>query len=650
MTSTLLVANRGEIARRIFRTARRMGIRTVAAYSDADANAPFVKEADAAVRLGPAPARESYLDVDRVIAAAREAGAELVHPGYGFLAESPALARATVAAGMRFIGPPADVLAMLGDKAQAKQLARRARVTILPGYSDAAQRDETFVGAAKEIGYPVMVKPVGGGGGIGMQRARDEAALRDALTNARRVAGASFGDERLMLEKLVERPRHVEVQVLADGHGAVVALGERDCSTQRRHQKVLEEAPAPSLEEAQRKAMAEAAIAVAREAGYVNAGTVEFVVDERGAFYFLEVNARLQVEHPITELVWDVDLVEQQLRIGLGERLALGEPAPRGHAIEARLYAEDVEAGFLPSTGHVRHVRWPDGVRVDAGYEEGDEVTRHYDPLIAKLIAHGPHRKMALAKLGEALAQTEILGVRTNLRFLRSLVASETIQHARADTDFVTRCFEQLAGERRPSTDAAYAVAASALVREARDPRDPWTSLGPWRLGEGYASTVVLREGEQERAIRVHGNGPYDADGHTVAKSADDAHAWTVDGEHAAAARDGSAYWVALAGDTFELETAPRQRNLELALGAEVAAPMPGVVILSQTAAQQRHRRGDLLFVVEAMKMELRVEAPADGITRRVLASVGQQVERGQRLADFEPAGSRRDEYGAPRR
>ncbi|HEU5286772.1 MAG TPA: biotin carboxylase N-terminal domain-containing protein, partial [Candidatus Limnocylindria bacterium] len=413
MTS-LLVANRGEIARRIFRTARRMGIRTIAVYSDADAALPFVGEADAAVRLGPAPARESYLDVERIIRAALDTGADLVHPGYGFLAEAPALATAVTEAGMRFVGPTAQVIAALGDKAQAKEIARRAHVPILAGYAGEDQRDDAFLDAARRIGYPVMVKPVGGGGGIGMQRVRDESALRDALAKARRIAATSFGDERLMIERLVERPRHVEVQIIADTHGGIAALGERDCSAQRRHQKILEETPAPSLDDAQRRALAEAAIAVARETGYTNAGTVEFAVDERGSFSFLEVNARLQVEHPVTELVWDVDLVEHQLRVALGERLALKEPAPRGHAIEVRLYAEDVEAGFLPSTGPLLHVRWPDGIRVDAGYAEGDAIGVHYDPLLAKVIAWAPTRSDAAAALAGALASARIHGVGTN--------------------------------------------------------------------------------------------------------------------------------------------------------------------------------------------------------------------------------------------
>ena len=635
--TVLLVANRGEIARRIFRTARRMGLLTVAVYSDADASLPFVREADAAVRLGPAPARQSYLDVERVIAAGRESGADLIHPGYGFLAESPLLATATAEAGMRFVGPTPAVLAALGDKAQAKEIARRAHVPVLPGHSSDDQRDESFLEAARRIGYPVMVKPVVGGGGIGMQRVRDEGSLRDALAKARRIAIAAFGDERLMLEQLLERPRHIEVQILADTHGAVVALGERDCSTQRRHQKVLEETPAPSLMDGQRKTLAEAAVAVARKAGYTGAGTVEFVVDEQGQPFFIEVNARLQVEHAVTELVWDVDLVEQQIRIARGERLALGEPAPRGHAIEVRVYAEDVDAGFLPSTGRLLHLRWPDGVRVDAGYEEGNEVTRHYDPLIAKLIAHGPHRKLALAKLDEALARTEVLGVRTNLAFLRGLAAHPDVQRGKIDTELVAREFEHLVPNGRDVPSSATALGATALADASRRSDDPWTSLGAFRVGAPAGTTVVLHDGPREHVVHVTGTGPYAVDSHTIARDDSEPHAWIIDGAPAAAANDGRRYWVALGGRTYELETAPPERAIDAAQATEVAAPMPGVVIGAHAQVEQRVRKGDLLFVVEAMKMELRVEAPAHGTVTRVLASVGQQVERGQRLAEFEP-------------
>jgi acetyl/propionyl-CoA carboxylase alpha subunit len=641
LVTTLLVANRGEIARRIFRTARSMGMRTVAVYSDADARLPFVREADTAIRIGPAPPSESYLAIDRVIAAAREAKADLVHPGYGFLAERPEFASAVDAVGMRFVGPPASALAALGDKAQAKTIAERVNAPTLPGYRGEDQGDEAFIFGARSIAYPVMIKPVGGGGGIGMQTVREERELRDALARARRIATAAFGDERLLLERLVERPRHIEVQVLADDHGTVLTVGDRDCSTQRRHQKVVEQAPAEIVTDAARKRMAASAIAIAREAGYRNAGTVEFVVDEDRHFYFLEVNARLQVEHPVTEMVFGVDLVEQQLRIAMGERLDL-EPRHHGrqHAVEARVYAEDPAAGFLPSTGRLVHVRWPEraGVRVDAGYEEGDVVTRHYDPLLAKVIAFGGDRRIALGMLANALDETEVLGVRTNLDFLRALVRKFNKPGTRVDTGLVERILPDLVPEPRPAPDEAYAVAAAAVAAGVRDRQDPWTGSGAWRIGEGSATTIVLRDGPRDQAVRLSGNGPYRYRGHRVA-AVDEAHRWLVDDSRAAAAASDGVVWASVGGATWELETGPRERAVEATAGAEVAAPMPGLVIAAQAVADRRVRRGDLLFVVEAMKMELRVEAPADGRVTRVLAGVGQQVERGQRLAEFEAAG-----------
>jgi acetyl/propionyl-CoA carboxylase alpha subunit len=633
--TTLLVANRGEIARRIIRTARRIGMRAVAVYSDADAALPFVREADSAIRIGPAPARDSYLAIDRIIAAAREAGADLVHPGYGFLAERPELASAVDAAGMRFVGPPAKVLAALGDKAQAKAIAERARVPVLPGYRGDDQSDDAFIRAAASTDYPVMIKPAAGGGGIGMRAVRREAELRGALARARRLASGSFGDERLILERLVERPRHVEVQILADDHGDVQSVGDRDCSAQRRHQKIVEESPAPHADEGLRRRMAAAAVALARESGYRNAGTAEFVIDEKRDFYFLEVNARLQVEHPITELVWGLDLVEQQLRLALGERLDL-HGQPHGHAIEARIYAEDVASGFLPSTGRLVHVHWPDGIRVDAGYEEGDLVTPHYDPLLGKLVAHADDRSAALRALADALEETEILGVRTNLGFLRSLLRHAAMTEGRVHTELVETDLARLVPESHAAPLDAYAVAAAALVASGRDRRDPWTGAGPWRIGEGRATTIVLREGKHERVVRLSGDGPYEYAGHRIA-TAGEPHRWTVDGSQpAAAARANGTVWTSVRGEVWELDTAPPERDVERAAGAEVAAPMPGVVIAAQAEADRHVRRGDLLFVVEAMKMELRVEAPTEGTVRRVLARVGQQVERGQRLAEFE--------------
>jgi 3-methylcrotonyl-CoA carboxylase alpha subunit len=386
--------------------------------------------------------------------------------------------------------------------------------------------------------------------------------------------------------------------------------------------------------------MAAAAIAIAREADYRNAGTVEFVLDDRGNFYFLEVNARLQVEHTVTEMVYGVDLVEQQLRIALGEPLDL-QPKRHGrqHAVEARIYAEDPAAGFLPSTGRLAHVRWPDcpGVRVDAGYEEGDVVTRHYDPLLAKVIAFGGDRRIALGMLANALDETEVLGVRTNIGFLRTLVARLNDQDVRVDTELVERELANLVPERTPAPVEAYALAAAAVATGARDSRDPWTGTGAWRIGEGSATTITLREGARERAVRLMGSGPYTYASHRVA-SADERHRWLIDESPAAAAASDGVVWATVGGRVWELETGPREREVERTAGAEVAAPMPGLVIAAQAVADRRVRRGDLLFVVEAMKMELRVEAPADGKVTRVLASVGQQVERGQRLAEFEAA------------
>jgi len=404
---TVLVANRGEIARRVIRTARRMGLRTVAVHSDADAGLPFVAEAHRAIRIGAAPAGESYLDAGRIVAAARESGATLVHPGYGFLSERAEFAERVAAAGLRFVGPSPDVLRRVGDKAQAKAIAQAAGVPVLPGYQGDDQRDETFLAAARDTGYPVMLKPAAGGGGIGMQLVLEADGMRAALARARRAAHGAFGDERLILERALSRPRHIEIQLLGDEQGALLTVGDRDCSAQRRHQKVLEETPSPSVDVALREKLTAAAVAVAERVGYTNAGTCEFIVDEEGGFFFLEVNARLQVEHPVTEAAYDVDLVEQQLRIAQGERLDLRPGTPRA-AVEVRVYAEDPAAGFLPSTGRLAHVRWPEGVRVDAGYDEGSVVTRHYDPLLAKLIAVADDRGAALDRLTRALAETGV--------------------------------------------------------------------------------------------------------------------------------------------------------------------------------------------------------------------------------------------------
>ncbi len=445
MFDTVLVANRGEIAVRVVRTLRTLGVRSVAVYSDADAGARHVREADTAVRIGPAPAAESYLSVERLLEAAARTGARAVHPGYGFLAENAEFARACEAAGLAFIGPTADAIALMGDKIRAKETVKAAGVPVVPGSSGSGLTDAQLVDAAREIGMPVLLKPSAGGGGKGMRLVRDEARLADEIAAARREARASFGDDTLLVERWIDRPRHIEIQVLADGHGNVVHLGERECSLQRRHQKIIEEAPSVLLDEKTRTAMGEAAVQAARSCGYRGAGTVEFIVpgNDPSQYYFMEMNTRLQVEHPVTELVTGLDLVEWQLRVAAGERLAFGQDDVRltGHAVEARLCAEDPARGFLPSGGTVLRLREPqgDGVRTDSGLTEGTEVGSLYDPMLSKVIAYGPDRATALRRLRAALAGTVTLGVQTNAGFLRRLLAHPAVVSGELDTGLVER-------------------------------------------------------------------------------------------------------------------------------------------------------------------------------------------------------------------
>ncbi len=479
-----------------------------------------------------------------------------------------------------------------------------------------------------------MVKPAAGGGGIGMQLVARESDLRDALARARRTARTAFGDERLILERAIERPRHVEIQLLADTHGTVIALGERDCSAQRRHQKVLEESPSPAVDAKLRTRMSDAAVALAKAVGYVNAGTCEFIVDPRGSFFFLEVNARLQVEHPVTEEVWGVDLVEQQLRIAMGERLSV-DAKPAGHAIEVRLYAEDPASGFLPATGHISYVAWADGARIESGVEEGSAVTADYDPLLAKLIVRGDDRKAALAKLDAALKGSTVLGVRTNQRFLRRLLADPSVRAGKIDTDLIGRSPALAEGPGTPP-DEAYAVAAAAFAAttmESASPRDPWSSLTGWRGGAPATTTVIL----DDRPLRVGGTGPFTVGGMTVARD-EPIGRWLVGGGSAIAVRDGDELWVVWRGETYVLDAGSRERSIDALAGSEITAPMPGIVLAVHARAGQRVKRGDLVCVVEAMKMELRVEAPADGTVTKVLCAAGDQVRRGQRLAELETA------------
>ncbi|MGD9511899.1 MAG: acetyl/propionyl/methylcrotonyl-CoA carboxylase subunit alpha, partial [Geminicoccaceae bacterium] len=521
MLASLLIANRGEIACRIVKTCRRLGIRTVAVYSDADRDARHVRLADEAVRLGPAPAAESYLLADRVLAAARRTGAEAVHPGYGFLSESAAFARAVREAGLVFVGPPPEAMERLGGKDSAKALLAPAGVPLVPGYHGADQADPRLRDEADGIGFPLLIKAVAGGGGKGMRRVDDPAEFLDLLAACRREAKAAFGEDRVLLERLIERPRHVELQVFADRHGNAVHLFERDCTLQRRHQKIIEEAPAPNLTPELRAALGKAATGAALAAGYENAGTVEFLLDQEGGFYFIEMNTRLQVEHPVTEAVTGLDLVEWQLRIASGEPLPLRqeEIACRGHAFEARLYAEDPAKGFLPSIGRLRTLRLPvglDGVRVDTGVEEGDQVTPFYDPMIAKIIAYGADRAAALERLAAALDVTQVEGVTTNLGFLRAACASPVFREMRLDTGWLDRegTTALLADEPAdPPTLllAALATVALSVVRPPPRPvpgtdwTSPWHRLDAWRLNQPPRGLVRLLAGRDLHVVSVEG-------------------------------------------------------------------------------------------------------------------------------------------------
>ena len=637
--TTLLVANRGEIVLRVFRTAKRMGMRTVAVYSDADVQAPHVRAADVAVRIGPAPASESYLRRDRVLDAARETGADLIHPGYGFLAEDDRFASDCQQAGLTFVGPPAEVLRVVGDKATARGVAEAAGVPVLAGYAGDAQSDEVLRREAERIGFPVLVKPAAGGGGKGMLVVRETDELAPALASARRVAAAAFDDDRLILERYIEGPRHVEVQILADAHGNVIHLGERDCSVQRRHQKVIEEAPAPALDDATRARLHEAGLAFAKHASYVGAGTCEFLVSVSGDIGFIEMNARLQVEHPVTEVVFDVDLVELQLRVALGERLPIeqSDVIPRGHAIEARIYAEDASAGFVPPAGRIEHIGWPPNARVDTGIEEGTDVPTHYDPLLAKVVVGAGDRAASLNALDEALASTQVLGVATNVAFLRTVVADADLRRGGVSTDWLERSYGDW---RRPMARAdglAFAVAAAAeahrlsLVRST----DPWVRLRGWRAGARDATTSVpLHADGRETVVTVHGTGPYRV-GELVLSRSGDCHGWLA-GDRLLAAARAAHRWLVWDDDQYEVDIGTIPRRADVA-AARLDSPLPGQVIAVRVAAGEHVARGTELIVVEAMKMEHSISAPADGTVRSVLCAAGDQVDRGQALVDFEP-------------
>lgn len=653
---TVLVANRGEIAVRVIRTLREMGIRSVAVYSDADADARHVREADTAVLLGPAAARESYLDIDKVVAAAVRTGAQAVHPGYGFLSENSAFAAALEAAGIAFLGPSARAIEVMGDKITAKNAVAAFDVPVVPGIARPGLTDADLIAAADDIGYPVLVKPSAGGGGKGMRLVTEPGALAEALASARREAASAFGDDTLFLERFVLRPRHIEVQVIADTHGNVVHLGERECSLQRRHQKVIEEAPSPLLDEATRARIGEAACNTARSVDYTGAGTVEFIVsaDSPDEFFFMEMNTRLQVEHPVTEMVTGLDLVEWQVRVAAGEKLGFGQDdvTMTGHAIEARVYAEDPSRGFLPTGGLVVDVVEPTGpgVRVDSGLRAGTEVGSDYDPMLAKVIVHGADRAAALRGLDRALGETAVLGVVTNIEFARFLLADPDVVAGRLDTGLLDRRVEDFVAAQ--ASDEEFIAAGTYRWLggwPARaDIADPWALPSGWRVGESVptsvrlvgpartdhvriaghpgAATVALEDGES-RSLTATLDGPLlslvlDGLRTTYRVAEHDGHIWLA-GPHGTAVLRQAAEVNVRTGDVHAGE-------------AEITSPMPGSVIAVGAESGAAVAAGDVLVVVEAMKMEHAMRSPVDG-TVELLVAAGDQVKVDQVLVRVVP-------------
>ncbi len=661
----LLIANRGEIAVRIIRACREAGIRTVAVYSEADREALHVRLADEAYLIGPAPARDSYLNVEAILQAARSSGADAVHPGYGFLSERAHFARACEEAGLIWVGPPADAIERMGSKIAAKRIALAEGVPVVPGYDGADQSAATLAAEAGRLGYPLLIKASAGGGGKGMRLVGHGDEFAAALDGARREAKAAFGDDTVLLEKLIAQPRHVEIQVLADANDTVVHLGERECSIQRRHQKLLEESPSPALDQQLRERMGQAAVRVARAAGYRNAGTVEFMLDDDGSFYFLEMNTRLQVEHPVTELVTGLDLVQLQLRIAAGEPLPFGqdEITLRGHAIEVRVYAEDPVA-MLPSTGRLRLFAPPEGpgVRNDAGVTTGDDVTVHYDPLLAKLIVHAPGRAEAVARLRRALDEYHILGVTGNLQLLQAIIAEPAFAAGDTTTHFLERYLP--AGMlSTPPTAPDVVLLAVALLRvidePAQAPGDAW--LRPWRAGADRRMTLLVDGLPRAVSVAPAGGGSYrfDLDGRSIdgRMVARREHLLTVElngetstslpdrpGLHRlAVVRDGSALLVSYAGRAYRVAPQPPLSLDQLRSGqqqapghASLRAPMPGTIVNVLVQRGDRVAAGDALVVLEAMKMEHTVVAPYDGVVTEVPFTTGQLVAGDAALVEID--------------
>ncbi|MBX3273777.1 MAG: ATP-grasp domain-containing protein [Sandaracinaceae bacterium] len=651
----LLIANRGEIASRIQRTCRAMGIETVAVYSDADADAPFVRSADEAVRLGPPPSRESYLNVEAILDAAARTGADAVHPGFGFLAENADFAQAVIDRGLVFVGPRPDAIRAMGSKQRAKQIARDAGVPVIEGY-DGADQDALFE-EARRIGFPVLVKASAGGGGKGMRIVRDERELRAAIDGARREAASSFGDPTLLVEKYVERPRHIEIQILGDQHGGLVHLFERECSIQRRHQKIIEEAPSLAVGDALRRLMGEAALKLARAIGYTNAGTVEMILDPDGAFYFLEVNTRLQVEHPVTEAITDVDLVELQIRVARGEPLPFDQEmidtVASGAAIECRLYAEDPAKGFLPQSGRLVDFTMPaaDWLRVDAGVEPGSEVSPYYDPMLAKVITWGNTRGDAIARMCWALRRASVLGITTNRDFLIDVLEHEAFVAGDLHTHFIEEHFAAPAP--RDAEVTRRAAVAAALAGWAARPRTLPSMRTGYRNNPFADQEVAFLADEREHVVRYvhHGGDAFTIDGAPARAWVDGATVTVVEQGHrwsARVVRDGPRAHVVCGGRTVALDEAPRFPDLGMASAADATvAPMPGKIIKLLVAPGDVVSVGQTLAIMEAMKMEHSIGAPHDGVVAEVCVAEGDQVAEGAVLAIVREPGAHEAENDA---
>ena len=657
---TLLIANRGEIACRVIRTAKAMGLRTVAVYSEADRDAMHVAMADEAILLGPARARDSYLNIARVIEVARKSGTEAVHPGYGFLSESAEFAQACTDAGLVFVGPTAEMITAMGSKSGSKMLMEKAGVPLVPGYHGEAQDDATLAKAADKIGFPVLVKASAGGGGRGMRIVRSASELAAAIVSAKREAKAAFGDDRMLIEKFVESPRHIEVQIIGDGHGNLLSLFERECTLQRRHQKVIEEAPSPTLNAAQREAVCAAARKAAAAVNYVGAGTIEFVSNGKDVF-FIEMNTRLQVEHPVTELITGIDLVEWQLRVAFGEKLPLAQDQIRlnGHAIEARVYAENPHKNFMPSVGRIKTWRTPEqsnGLRIDAGYREGDAVSPHYDAMLAKLIAWAPTRDAAIERLNRGLEDTDVRGVVTNIPFLSALVTHPDVRANAIDTGFIERELKNLTPAPRAADDLELCAAVAAILGEeakaARtEPHSPWRTSGWMPVGRRQRLFTFRHAHEAEQEVNLqYGNGPATLSigerefAFTFSSTADGGFDLTLAGmkSHIVAVIEGHELYLRTRNGRFDLHGVdPFGGDDEDQVGEDkIVAPLPGTVVALLAEVGATLEKGAPILTLEVMKMEQTLRAPFAGVLKVIKCKVGDIVQEGVELAEVEPAAS----------